>query len=72
MWNRYIGDQMENKINEYLEIRGFKKKWVADQLGVSQVVLSRWINGHSNPSLENAFRLAELLGCKVDDLYERK
>ncbi|APC48945.1 transcriptional regulator [Virgibacillus halodenitrificans] len=63
---------MENKINEYLEIRGFKKKWVADQLGVSQVVLSRWINGHSNPSLENAFRLAELLGCKVDDLYERK
>lgn len=61
---------MKNNIDYWIEKRGYKKKWVAEQLDVSQNVLSRWINGHSNPSLESALRLAKLLKCKVDDLYE--
>lgn len=61
---------MKNNINYWIEKRGYKKKWVAEQIGVSQNVLSRWINGHSMPSLESALRLAKLLRCKVDDLYE--
>lgn len=63
---------MESNIDFWIEKRGYKKKWVAEQMGVSQNVLSRWITGRSKPSLENAFRLAELLDCKVDDLYKRK
>lgn len=63
---------MENNINEWIEKRGYKKKWVAEQLKVSQNVLSRWINGHSMPSLEKALHLADILDCKVDDLYKRK
>jgi putative transcriptional regulator len=61
---------MKSRIGERIDARGYKKKWVAQQLGVSQVVLSRWINGQSTPSLMNAFRLAKLLNCKVDNLYE--
>ncbi|MDC3412505.1 helix-turn-helix domain-containing protein [Terrihalobacillus insolitus] len=57
-------------INEWIEKRGYKKKWVADQLGVSNEVLSRWVNGRSMPSVEKLFKLAEILNCKVDDLYE--
>ena len=65
----YIGDVMKNNIDYWIEKRGFKKKWIADQLGVSKNVLSRWIHGHSKPSLENAFKLARILDCKVDDLF---
>lgn len=69
MWNTYIGDDMKSRINEMIELRGYKKKWVASRLGVSQEVLSRWINDRSKPSLDNAFKLSHILNCKVDDLY---
>lgn len=72
MWNTYIGDDMESRMNEYIEKKGYKKKWIAQQLGVSQEVLSRWINGRSMPSLKKAFEIAELLECKVDNLYIKK
>lgn len=61
---------MKNHLNEWIAKRGYKKSWVAEQLGISNNVLSRWIHGKSNPSLENALRLAELLECRVDDLWE--
>ena len=62
---------MRNNINVWIAKSGFSKKEVAAKLGVSNVVLSRWANGHSKPSLENALFLAEILNCKVDDLFER-
>ena len=65
----YIGDVMKNNIDYWIDKRGYKKKWIAEQLGVTNTVLSRWINNHSNPSLENALKLARLLDCKVDDLF---
>jgi len=70
VWNVCIGDDMECKMNDLIEEKGYKKKWIASQLGVSADVLSRWVNGRSMPSLEKAFELAYILECKVDDLYE--
>ncbi|WP_018934325.1 helix-turn-helix transcriptional regulator [Gracilibacillus lacisalsi] len=62
---------LKSNINVCIAKKGLSKKEVANRMRVSQTVLSRWINGHSKPSLENAFKLADLLDCKVDDLYER-
>lgn len=62
--------ELKSDIELWIVKSGYKKKYVADRLGVSVVVLSRWINGHSKPSLENAFKLAEILNCKVDDLFK--
>lgn len=63
---------MKSNLNVWIAKSGMSKKEVANKMGVSQEVLSRWINNHSKPSLENAFKLAELLNCKVDDLWERE
>lgn len=60
---------MNNNINVWIAKSGMPKKEVANELGVSPIVLSRWINGHSMPSLINAFKLADILNCKVDELY---
>lgn len=62
---------MKSRIGEMIELRGYKKIWVAKQIGVSHIVLSRWINNVSMPSVKNLFKLAELLDCKVDDLYKK-
>lgn len=34
--------------------------------------ISNWCTGKSYPSAPELFDLAEVLNCKVDDLYERK
>lgn len=63
--------KLKSNINVRVAISEMNKKEVANKLGVSQVVLSRWINNHNKPSLEKAFQLAEILNCKVDDLYKK-
>jgi len=70
VWNVSIGDDMKCRMNELIEEKGYKKKWIAAQLGVSADVLSRWVNDRGMPSLEKAFQIADILECKVDDLYE--
>lgn len=42
------------------------------ELEVSANTLSNWSTGKSIPSLEKAYKLADLLGVRVDDLYERE
>lgn len=64
--------KLKSNIDYWIEKRGYKKKWIAGQLGVSQTVLSRWINNRSMPSVKKLFKLADLLDCKVDDLYKWK
>jgi putative transcriptional regulator len=63
---------MQSRIGEWIEKRGYKKKFIAEQLGISQRQMSKWINGESYPTVPKLFRLAEILNCKVDDLYTRK
>ncbi len=61
---------MKCYINEWITKRGYKKGWIADRLGVSRESVSKWANNKSTPSLETAFKLAAILNCKVDDLWE--
>ncbi|MGE6379974.1 helix-turn-helix transcriptional regulator [Peribacillus muralis] len=63
---------MKSRIGECIDKTGFKKKYIAVKLEVSPTQLSNWISGRSFPTIEKAFRLAKLLGVKVDDLYEEE
>jgi putative transcriptional regulator len=64
-------NKMKCRIDEIIKERGYKKKYIAEQMGISANQLSNWITGRSYPPLDKAFKLAELLGVKVDDLYEK-
>jgi len=63
--------KLNSKIGAWINKRGFKNNYVAKQLGVSENTLSRWVNNKSIPSVKTLFKLAVLLDCKTDDLYER-
>ncbi|MED5050677.1 helix-turn-helix transcriptional regulator [Anoxybacillus rupiensis] len=62
---------MKSKIDEIIKLKGYKKKYVAEKIGVSANQLSNWITGKNYPTLDKAFKLAELLGVSVEDLYEK-
>lgn len=62
---------MRSRIGELIEGKGYKKKYIAGELHISPTQLSNWISGRSYPPLEKAFKLADMLGVKVDDLYVR-
>lgn len=49
-----------------------KQSDIYRQLGVTPQQFSNWVKGNSAPYLEMAFKLAILLDCKVDDLWEYK
>jgi len=63
---------MKSRIGELIEKAGYKKKYIAKELDVSPTQLSNWIAGRSFPPVEKAFKLADLLNVKVDNLYERE
>ena len=38
-------------------------KWLAEQLGVSTVTVSKWCSNIHQPDLQTIARIAELIGC---------
>lgn len=62
---------MQLKIDEMILKSGLKKGYIANELGINPVTLSNYISGKRKISLELAVKLAEILHCKVDDLYKK-
>lgn len=51
------------------ELNNMKQNDFANKLGVKPQTLSGWATGKNHPSLEQAFKIAKYLDCKVDDLW---
>lgn len=45
---------------------------LAQMLGVSQANISQWETGEALPRADKLPQLAEILGCKIDDLFDKK
>ncbi|WP_108669563.1 helix-turn-helix transcriptional regulator [Peribacillus acanthi] len=61
---------MKSNIGKMIKGSPFKREYIQKELNVSRNTLSNWCTGKTHPSAPELFKLAELLGCKVDDLYE--
>ncbi|WP_417168753.1 helix-turn-helix transcriptional regulator [Terrihalobacillus insolitus] len=61
---------MKLKIGALIEESGLKKRYVAKELGVNENTLTNWTKNRSMPKLDQAVELADILNCKVEDLYE--
>ena len=62
---------IRERLGAYLARTGATKKSVADALGITTVTLASKLRGESLFDLEQAFRLADLIGCRIDDLRVR-
>ena len=43
-------------------------KWLAEQLGVSAVTVSKWCSNIHQPDLQTIARIADLMGCEKREL----
>lgn len=61
---------LRSRIGELLKQSPIKREYIRKQLGVTHNTISNWVTGRTHPSAPQLFKLAKLLGVKVDDLYE--
>lgn len=67
--------KIRSKINEVIKDKGYRKGWVADQVGVSATQVSLWCANKegkikSMPTVLNAMLLMKVLDCELEELFE--
>ena len=62
---------MENKLKVILDSRGIKYGWLAEQVGISRNTITDLMKGQT-PSLSLAYRIADVLGLSVYDIWAQK
>ncbi len=60
---------MENKIKIYRTVKGYTQEQLADELKCTRQTINAIEKGKYSPSLELAFKLANTLDIKVDELF---
>ena len=50
---------------------GITQTALAEQLNVSQAAVAVWETGEAKPTVDKLPKLAELLGCTIDDLFNK-
>ena len=64
VWRRELG----RRLNEKIYRSGMTQQEVAQQTGISQQIISRYVSGKATPSAYNMRRLAVALNCSITEL----
>jgi putative transcriptional regulator len=63
---------IECKLKVIFEKRGLKQKFVAEKAEINQATLSLIVSGRSIPTLIVAYKIADVLEMRVEDIWIRK
>lgn len=47
----------------------YSQKWLREQVGLSASSISDIVSGKKDPTLQNAIRIAKVLGLNVEDIW---
>jgi transcriptional regulator with XRE-family HTH domain len=61
-----------NRIKKVLEEKGIKQTWLAEKIGKSFSQTNAYVCNRRQPSLEQLFEIAKILGVDVKDLIDSK
>lgn len=61
-------EQSLNRIRVALAEKNKSNKWLAEQIGVSVITMSRWVNNRMQPSLDQLVKMANALDIDVTKL----
>jgi ribosome-binding protein aMBF1 (putative translation factor) len=59
-----------NNLLKMIPFSGMNSKDLAAEVGISTVMMSKYIHGKSTPNVLVARKLARALGCTVDELFD--
>ncbi len=60
-----------NRIKQVLEEKGIKQTWLAEQLGKSYNMVNSYVQNRRQPSLEDLYRIANILKVDVRELLDK-
>ena len=60
-----------NKIKEVIWNSGYRKNYIAEQIGVHPSIISMWISENRVPSKDRVRKLCKILNCKAGDLFPK-
>ncbi len=60
--------QSINRIRIALAERNKTNRWLAKQMGKSEITISRWVQNKTQPSLEQLLQVAQILSVSPKDL----
>jgi transcriptional regulator with XRE-family HTH domain len=55
-------------LKELIKSKGFKQKFVAEKVGVSEVTLSNWVKGKTVPNEKHLAKLSLVLDTPIESL----
>ena len=61
--------ECDSRLREWRKYRAFTQAQLADRAGLTQGAVAAIELGHRSPNVRSARRLADALGCAVDDLF---
>lgn len=61
-----------NRLKVVLAEKNRTGKWLGEQIGMSKITISRWVNNRMQPSVEQLFEIAKVLDVDVAALLNRK
>ena len=61
---------LKNKLKSWRFKYEMNQTEFAQILGVKVAQYNRWENQKQQPEIETAFKIANKIGCKIDDLFE--
>jgi transcriptional regulator with XRE-family HTH domain len=60
-----------NRIKEVLMDKGISQTWLAKQTGKSYNTINEYARNVRQPSLEDLYRIAEILNVEIDQLLKK-
>lgn len=57
-----------NRLKVVLAEKGQSNKWLAEQLGVTQATVSKWVTNTSQPNLDMLIKLSKILEVDLQEL----
>ncbi len=67
-----MGKKVRNRIKVVLAEHEKTNKWLAGKLNKNETTISRWCTNEAQPSIENLFRVAEILNIEAKELLASK
>lgn len=57
-------------LQKFIIHSGMSKSEIAEKLGITQTMLSRYIHGKTMPSVDKAYQIAKLMGYSVEEFFD--
>jgi len=61
-----------NRIKQVLQEKGIKQIWLAEQLGKSYNMVNSYVQNRRQPSIEDLYKIAQILKIEAKELLMNK